>query len=79
MEILAFLFTRTIYRSMTPLLPNRPSPEMHARGWAIRPPPSTERYTVEQRSYLMEMYDWPEGRLSDEQAFQSLQATGTPN
>ena len=28
----------------------RPSPETRVRGWAIRPPPSTERYTAEQRS-----------------------------
>ena len=47
---------------------------MCVRGWAIRPPPSTERYTVEQRSFLAELYAWPEGRLSEEQAFQKFKA-----
>ena len=50
----------------------RPPPEMRLRGWAIRPPPSTERYTAEQRSYLAELYAWPEGRLNEEQAFQKF-------
>jgi hypothetical protein len=47
----------------------RPPPEARTRGWAIRPPPSTERYTAEQRSYLAILYAWPEGRLNEEQAF----------
>jgi hypothetical protein len=51
---------------------HRPPPEMRMRGWAIRPPPSTDRYTAEQRGYLAELYAWPEGRLNEEQAFQKF-------
>ena len=43
--------------------------EMRARGWAIRPPPSTERYTAERIGYLRELFDW-EGRLNEHQAFE---------
>ena len=57
----------------------RPPPEMRVRGWAIRPPPSTERYTAEQRSYLAELYAWPEGRLNEEQAFQKFKARFAAN
>ena len=42
---------------------------MRARGWAIRPPPSTERYTAERIGYLRELFDW-EGRLNEHQAFE---------
>eukprot|EP00966_Prymnesium_polylepis_P284242 6566255-Prymnesium_polylepis.2 len=52
---------------------------MRMRGWAIRPPPSTERYTAEQRSYLAELYAWPEGRLNEEQAFQKFKARFAAN
>ena len=31
--------------------------EMRARGWAIRPPPSTERYSAERIGYLRELFD----------------------
>ena len=57
----------------------RPPPEMRVRGWAIRPPPSTERYTAEQRSYLAELYAWPEGRLNEDQAFKKFKARFAAN
>ena len=43
--------------------------EMRERGWAIRPPPSTERYSAERIGYLRELYDWPHGRLNEHQAY----------
>ena len=52
------------------LTPRRTPPEVRARGWAIRPPPSTERYTTERVGYLRELYDWPDGRLNEFQAFE---------
>ena len=49
---------------------HRPPPEMRPRGWAIRLPSNTERYTTEQRAYLAELYAWPAGRLNEQQAFE---------
>ena len=52
---------------------------MRARGWAIRPPPSTERYSAERIGYLRELYDWPEGRLNEHQAFELFKKRFTTN
>ena len=54
-------------------------PEMRKRGWAIRPPPSTDRYTAERISYLRELYDWPQGRLNEYQAFDLFKKRFTAN
>ena len=48
----------------------RDPPEVRGRGWAIRPPPSVERYSPERVAYLTELYDWPEGRLNEHAAFE---------
>ena len=48
----------------------RDSPEVRVRGWAIRPPPSVERYSPERVAYLTELYDWPDGRLNEHAAFE---------
>lgn len=48
----------------------RGPPEVRGRGWAIRPPPSVERYSPERVAYLTELYDWPEGRLNEHAAFE---------
>ena len=56
------------------LASHRPPPAMLQRGWAIRPPPSTEQYTVERRSFLLELFDWPAGRLNEQQAFEKFKA-----
>lgn len=50
--------------------PQRDPPEARPRGWAIRPPPSVERYSPERVAYLTELYDWPDGRLNEHQAFE---------
>jgi hypothetical protein len=43
--------------------------EQRVRGWAIRPPPSTERYSPERVAYLTELFDWPDGQLNEHQAY----------
>ena len=48
----------------------RDPPEVRVRGWAIRPPPSVERYSPERVAYLTELYDWPDGRQNEHQAFE---------
>ena len=47
----------------------RPPPPCLAAGWAIRPPADRARYTSEQIAYLLELFDWPRGRLNETQAF----------
>ena len=44
-------------------------PDIMVRGWAIRPPQEHRRFTLQQRSFLVQLYDWPHGRLNEHQAF----------
>ena len=43
-------------------------PSSLSRGWAIRPPQERRRFSTEQRNFLVELYDWPHGRLNEHQA-----------
>ena len=47
----------------------RPPPALPSAGWAIRPPQERARYTAEQKAYLIELYNWPLGRLNESQAY----------
>eukprot|EP00966_Prymnesium_polylepis_P104343 2416663-Prymnesium_polylepis.1 len=42
-------------------------PATLTRGWAIRPPQERTRFSAEQRSFLVELFDWPQ-RLNEHQA-----------
>ena len=44
-------------------------PPLLTPGWAIRPPQERRRFTSEQRSFLVKLYDWPHGRLNEHQAY----------
>ena len=47
-------------------------PPLLEHGWAVRPPQERTRRSAEQRSFLVELYDWPHGRLNEHQAYEEF-------
>ena len=48
---------------------HRGLPELLGLGWEVRPPKVCTRFTHEQRAFLTKLFDWPAGRLNEQQAY----------
>jgi hypothetical protein len=51
------------------LAAHRGLPELLPQGWAVRPPKAHTRFTEEQRGFLVKLFDWPDGRLNEQQGY----------
>ena len=57
------------YQLKQGLAEHRGLPELLPQGWAVRPPKAHTRFTEEQRGFLAKLFDWPDGRLNEQQGY----------
>jgi hypothetical protein len=60
---------RFCYALKRGLAEHRGLPELLPQGWAVRPPKAHKRFTEEQRVFLVKLFDWPDGRLNEQQGY----------